>query len=502
MIKKNDEFIITIEDIGVNGEGIGHVDGLALFVKDAVIGDVVRVRVMKMQKNYGFAKLLEVVEASKDRVCAECSIARSCGGCQIQEMDYQAQLRFKTKKVKENLERIGKIDFQAENAPVFHDCLGMEKPWRYRNKAQFPIGKKDGKITAGFYAGRTHTIIPCDDCRIGIEENKTILDIVITHMEQYHIPPYDEETHKGVVRHVLIRKGFHTGQLMVCLVINAEQLKAGEELTEKLKKLQGMTSISLNINKQKTNKILGDKIVNLYGEGYITDTIGDINFRISPLSFYQVNPVQTEKLYGTALQYAQLSGEENVFDLYCGVGTISLFLAKKAKSVTGVEIVPQAIEDAKKNAKINEIGNTRFYTGAAEEIIPELYQKGVTADVVVVDPPRKGCDEKLLSTIVDMKPDRLVYVSCDSATLARDVKYLTEWGFVLREVQPVDMFPHCSAVETVVLLSQQKPDDRIEVEIELDEMMEKYGVQIMRDIAVESQGQCLNPNISLAGRQS
>ena len=470
MIRKNDEFILEIEDMGVNGEGIGHVDGLALFVKDALIGDTVRVKVMKMQKNYGFARLLEVIAPSADRIAPLCPVARSCGGCQIQEMNYPAQLKFKAKKVKENLERIGKLDFNAENAPEFYDCIGMDVPWNYRNKAQFPIGRnKEGKIIAGFYAGRTHSIIECEDCAIGIKENKDILHMVIAHMEKWKIEPYREEDHKGLVRHVLIRKGFTTGEIMVCLILNGKKFPGLSELVDNLKKIDGMTSISINVNTEQTNRILGSEVIPVYQEVYITDYIGDVKFRISPLSFYQVNPVQTRKLYGTALDYAELTGEENVFDLYCGVGTISLFLAKKAKHVIGVEIVGQAIEDAKVNAQINHIENAQFYCGAAEEVIPDLYRQGVTADVVVVDPPRKGCDEKLLDTIVNMAPEKVVYVSCDSATLARDLKYLNEHGYVVRKVQPVDMFPMGVHVETVVLLSHKKPDGHINVKVEFGE---------------------------------
>ena len=470
MIRKNDEFILEIEDTGVNGEGIGHVDGLALFVKDALIGDTVRVKVMKMQKNYGFARLLEVIAPSADRIAPLCPVARSCGGCQIQEMNYPAQLKFKAKKVKENLERIGKLDFNAENAPEFYDCIGMDVPWNYRNKAQFPIGRnKEGKIIAGFYAGRTHSIIECEDCAIGIKENKDILHMVIAHMEKWKIEPYREEDHKGLVRHVLIRKGFTTGEIMVCLILNGKKFPGLFDLVDNLKKIDGMTSISINVNTEHTNRILGSEVIPVYQEVYITDYIGDVKFRISPLSFYQVNPVQTRKLYGTALDYAELTGEENVFDLYCGVGTISLFLAKKAKHVIGVEIVGQAIEDAKVNAQINHIENAQFYCGAAEEVIPDLYRQGVTADVVVVDPPRKGCDEKLLDTIVNMAPEKVVYVSCDSATLARDLKYLNEYGYVVRKVQPVDMFPMGVHVETVVLLSHKKPDGHINVKVEFGE---------------------------------
>ncbi len=446
-MKKNDELIVEIVDIGINGEGIGKVDGYTLFVKDAIMGDKAKVKITKPSKNYAYARLVEVMEPSKLRVEPACPVARSCGGCQIQEMSYESQLEFKKSKVENNIRRIGKVeDFKI------HDTLGMEDPFRYRNKAQFPIRRsKDGRIIAGFYAGRTHSVIECEDCVIGISENKEILDIVIAHMEKYEIEPYDEDTHQGVVRHVLIRKGFKTGEIMVSIVVNGNKLKHSDRLVDQLvANINEIKDISINRNKEKTNVIMGEKTITLYGEGYITDYIGDVAFRISPLSFYQVNPVQTEVLYGKALEYAGLTGDEVVFDLYCGVGTISLFLAKSTKKVYGVEIVPEAIEDAKVNAKLNDIDNTEFYVGKAEEVIPKLYkEEGIKADVVVVDPPRKGCDEVLLETIVEMEPKRLVYVSCDSATLARDISFLKDRGFVLEEVQPVDMFPssvHCEVV--------------------------------------------------------
>lgn len=453
-MKKNQEFTVTIEDMGVNGEGIGRAQGYTLFIKDAIPGDVVRGIVTKAEKNYGYGRVTEIVTSSPNRVEPVCPVARSCGGCQIQEMSYESQLKYKKLKVKNNLDRIGKLrDY------VIHDTLGCKSPWRYRNKAQFPIGRnKAGKIIAGFYAGRTHAIIECHDCKIGIEENRDILRVIISHMEKYNIEPYNEAAHTGLVRHVIIRKGFKTGEIMVSLVINGEKVKAQDRLVhELLEKIPAIKDISLNINRDKTNVILGEKIITLYGSGYITDFIGEVKFRISPLSFYQVNPQQTEVLYKKALEYAGLSGKETVFDLYCGVGTISLFLAQSAKQVYGVEVVPQAIDDARINAEINGIRNAEFFVGRAEEIIPDLYQnKGICADVVVVDPPRKGCDERLLETIVQMKPRRMVYVSCDSATLARDLKYLTEKGFRVEEVQPVDMFGHSVHVETVVLMSKVK----------------------------------------------
>ena len=339
---------------------------------------------------------------------------------------------------------------------VMEPILGMEHPWRYRNKAQFPFGRdKDGRIIAGFYAGRTHHIVEAEDCLLGVEENAVILDIIKKIMEEYQIAPYDEETHKGLIRHALIRKGFSNGELMVCLVINGKQLPHADIFVERLKEVPGMTSISYNINQEKTNVILGAELVNLYGPGYITDKIGNVSYQISPLSFYQVNPVQTEKLYGTALEYAGLTGGETVWDLYCGIGTISLFLAQKAKKVYGVEIVPPAIEDARRNAALNGMENVEFFVGKAEEVLPREYEKNqVYADVIVVDPPRKGCDSVCLGTIVRMQPKRVVYVSCDSATLARDVKYLGERGYEVERVRCCDMFGMSGHVETVALLSQ------------------------------------------------
>ena len=487
-MKKNDRFVLKIEDMGENGEGIGRLDGYIWFVKDAVIGDVIEAGVTKMKKQYGFARLIRVIEPSEYRTEERCPSARRCGGCQIQAVDYQEQLRLKEKKVYNNLKRIGGLsslllpggeetteqtkEEKERNAVVMEPIIGMENPWRYRNKAQFPFGRnKDGRIVTGFYAGRTHDIVKQEDCLLGVEENREILSIIRNFMEEYKIEPYNEETHRGLVRHVLIRKGFQTGELMVCLVINGRKLPGQQALTERLLEIPGMTSISLNVNQEKTNVILGKELINLWGEGHITDYIGAVQYRISPLSFYQVNPVQTERLYGTALEYAGLTGNETVWDLYCGRGTISLFLAQKAKQVYGVEIVPQAIDDARENARLNHMENVEFFVGKAEEVLPEQYERNqIYADVIVVDPPRKGCDEKCLETIVKMSPNRVVYVSCNSSTLARDVKYLEERGYRTERVRCVDMFPHSGHVETVVLLSQQKPDDTIEIDLDLDEL--------------------------------
>ena len=464
--RKNDLVTLEIEDCGIDGEGIGKADGFTVFVKDAVIGDTVTAKIIKAKKNYGYGRLMEVLKPSPYRVEPKCEFARQCGGCQLQALSYDQQLVFKTNKVKGHLERIGGFtDIPME--PI----IGMDELFHYRNKAQFPVGRnKEGKIVTGFYAGRTHNIIENRDCALGVAENKEVLDRVIAHMEKYGIEPYNEATGKGLVRHVLIRYGYFTKEVMVCLILNGNKIPKEELLVKSLCEIPGMTSITINVNKKHSNVILGEEIRLLWGQEYITDRIGDISYQISPLSFYQVNPMQTQKLYAKALEYADLHGEETVWDLYCGIGTISLFLAQKAKFVRGVEIVPAAIENAKENAKLNGLENTEFFVGKAEEVLPREYKKnGVYADVIVVDPPRKGCDETLLETMIEMNPERIVYVSCDSATLARDLKYLCERGYELRKVCPVDQFGMTVHVETVVLLSHKKPDGHINVKVEFGE---------------------------------
>lgn len=463
--KKDDCVTLHIEDIGTGGEGIGKADGFTFFVKDAIVGDVIEAKIMKLKKNYGYARLMKVLTPSKDRVEPKCPVARQCGGCQIQEMRYEAQLAFKQKMVQNNLERIGGLsDFEM------YPVIGMETPYAYRNKAQFPVGEdKDGNIVIGFYAGRTHHIVEQTDCCIGAPENGEVLRKVKAYMQKNQIRPYNEEHHSGIVRHILIRTGYHTKEIMVCLIVNAAKascLKNAEQLTESLREMDGMTSVMVNFNTEKTNVILGKKSEVLWGQPYIEDFIGDVKYQISPQSFFQVNPMQTEKLYAKALEYAGLTGNETVWDLYCGIGTISLFLAKNARKVYGVEIVPQAIEDARNNAKRNGIDNAEFFVGKAEEVVPAFYEKAlkqaqdseagksIRPDVVVVDPPRKGCEEVLLETIVKMQPQRIVYVSCDSATLARDLKFLSANGYAVKKVQPVDQFGHSVHIETVVLLSK------------------------------------------------
>ena len=538
-MKKNDIFELEITDMGTDGEGIGHYDGMTFFVKDALIGDVITARVTKLKKNYGYARVEEIKTPSTFRIEPKCALHKRCGGCQIQALSYEKQLEFKNDKVRNNLMRIGGFsedEISAKMAPP----VGIDDPYRYRNKAQFPVGRdKDGNIITGFYASRSHNIIPVDDCMLGVPVNKEILDIIKAWMNEYGIEPYDEVSRTGLVRHVLIRYGFTSKQIMVCLVINGDGLdskrrvenvnvsyvasgkitdkcdrdrasyNATDTLCERLSKIDGMTSISYNINKENTNVILGKKTVCIWGKPYIEDTIHllsypdftpqgtGITYQISPQSFYQVNPKQTEKLYSTALEFAGLTGKESVWDLYCGIGTISLFLSQRAKKVYGVEIVPQAIDDAKNNAKINGITNAEFFVGKAEEVLPEFYAdakknitKGseaikpevpaakytdevdmLTPDVIVVDAPRKGCDEKCLDTMLKMEPQRIVYVSCDSATLARDLKILCEEKYELVKWQAFDQFSHTGHVETVCLLSKlHEAKHHVNVRLDMDEL--------------------------------
>ncbi len=512
--KKNDELILEIVDMGSQGEGIGRADGYALFVKDALVGDVIRARIIKTKKQYGYARLMELIQPSPDRVEPACPVARQCGGCQLQHCSYPRQLVWKQEKIAHCLQRIGGLDVRlpGEKLPdasdraegtkdhenitapvVMEPIMGMQEPYYYRNKAQFPVGyDRDGNLVTGFYAGRTHQVIPHTDCLIQHPCNRAILDVVIAFMKEYQIPAYREESHTGLIRHILIRVGKATGQVMVCLVMNGQELPHAKEFVERLLRCESndhalqdggiaavakqenhlersclsteverqsrpckITSICLNVNQEKTNRILGDEIIPLYGQPYIEDSIGDIRYRISPLSFYQVNPEQTKRLYETALEYADLQGGEVVWDLYCGIGTISLFLSQKADKVFGVEIVPQAIENARENARMNHIHNAEFFVGAAEDVIPQKYLESggsLRADVVVLDPPRKGCDEKLLETVVRMEPERIVYVSCDPATLARDLKYLCSHGCELKRVRGCDMFGMSYHVESVCLL--------------------------------------------------
>ena len=525
-LQKNAIVTVTIEDIGTEGEGIGKVDGFTLFVKDAVVGDTVEAKILKSKKNYAYARMERVLQPSPFRITPKCAYYRQCGGCQLQALSYEKQLAFKQEKIRNNLIRIGGFDAEFVDAHM-EPIVGMEEPYFYRNKAQYPVGTdREGNVITGFYAGRTHSIIANTECYLGAPENKDILEIILDYMKKNHVSAYDETTGKGLVRHILIRKGFTSGEWMVCLVLNFCGKKAAggnrtqtetvqflpnqRELLDKLCKIPNMTSVSVSINTEKTNVIMGKEVYTIWGKGTISDTIHvrdmkkagypltgrELSFHISPLSFYQVNPVQTEKLYSLALEYAGLTGKETVWDLYCGIGTISLFLAGEAKKVCGVEIIPQAIEDARENARRNGIENAEFFVGKAEEVLPEFYEKQAAEvpllkqtgqqtsqtdaagadmlhpDVIVVDPPRKGCDEACFSTMLKMQPSRIVYVSCDSATLARDLKVLCEGGYEIKRIRGVDQFAQTVHVETVVLLSQlkQKPDDYINVTIELGDM--------------------------------
>ena len=460
MPEKNKEYEITIDAYGNSGEGIGRIDGYTLFVPGALLGERVRVLTLKCKKNYGYAKLLEVLSASPERVKPRCPVAHICGGCDLQHMSYDEQIRFKTEHVIDCLVRIGGVDMSDISPELI---VRGDHVYGYRNKAQFPVGSdKGGNTVTGFYAPRSHRIIPCDNCYLQDETINEVLRIImreIGDMDSSLI--YDEGTHKGILRHIYIRRAAADGGLMVCLIVKDDK-KQIYELADKLTKDKRIKSVLININNNMTNTLLGDRFVSVFGEKYIEDTIGDIRFRISPESFYQVNPYTTKMLYEKALEYADIRGNETVWDLYCGIGTISLFLAKKARSVIGVEVVERAIKNAKENAVLNNINNAEFICGQAEDIISRAMEKGdiKLPDVVVVDPPRKGCDELLIKSIVKASPKRIVYVSCDPATLARDVSRLRSHGYESVKVCVVDQFPQTRHVETVVQLVNigVKPD--------------------------------------------
>lgn len=451
-IKKNDIYNIKITDLGTQGEGIGKINGYTLFVKNTLPDEEVKTLVVKANKNYGYGKALEIINPSPHRINPPCSVAGKCGGCTIQHLDYETQLKLKQNKVKQNIMRIGGFN-NIKVKPV----IGMEEPYHYRNKAQYPVNSDKNGINIGFYSLGSHKIVNNDNCLIGSKVNSKILQTIKAFMENNNISAYNEETGKGLVRHILIREGFYTGEIMVCLIVNSNKFKYKKELLKALEEIENLKSIVINYNTVKSNVIMGQKCETIWGQDYITDKIGDLIFKISPLSFFQVNPVQTYKLYSKALEFANLKGNEIVIDAYCGIGSISLFLAQKAKKVYGIEIVPDAIGNAIENAKLNNIKNAEFFAGKSEDIVPKLYnEKKIKADVMVVDPPRKGCDESLLRLMLNMKPERIVYVSCDSATLARDLKILCESGtYNIEKVQPVDMFPHSYHVETVVLMSKK-----------------------------------------------
>jgi 23S rRNA (uracil1939-C5)-methyltransferase len=450
--------IYTVEITGLTheGQGVGKLDGFVVFVDGALLGEVVDVKIIKQTKSYAVGSVVRLQRPSEKRVEPFCPAFDKCGGCSIQHMSYDAQLEFKTDTVRQNLKRIGGLDnLQVKNA------IGMEQPFHYRNKVQYPVGTCGSDVVIGFYEKGSHNIIESKECNIQPEESNDIRDIVRDFFKANGISIYNEKTGKGFLRHVMVRKGFKTNELMVVLVVNGKKVPKADQLVKLLcDKYENIKSIVVNVNTKNTNIILGDKNTCIYGQEYISDYIGRYKFNISPLSFFQVNPVQTEVLYNKALEYAGLTGNETVFDLYCGIGTISLFLSEKAKKVIGVEIVPDAIADAKRNAELNGILNVEFLVGEAETVIPKLYEEGTRADVVVVDPPRKGCEEGLLKTLVDMQPQRIVYVSCNPSTLARDVKFLCENGFEAKCVQPVDMFPWTGHVEATILMTRCGSEDK------------------------------------------
>ncbi len=451
MLKKNDICKIKIIDQDNLGQGIGKVDGFPIFVRHAVKGDIANVLLTKVKKGYAYGRIMELIDPSKLRKKPDCLIFKRCGGCQLQMMDYEAQLLLKQKNVEDCLTRIGGCDI-----PNMLPILKSDEIYRYRNKAQYPVGvDKKGNTVCGFFAERSHEIIECNDCLLTPSIFSDIVRDILKWMNDENIKPYNETNGKGIVRHIFIRQAFTTGQMSLCIVVNSDNLPKKDSFIRIMSKYDGIKYISISVNKKKSNVIMGDKIKLIYGDMYIEEKIGDVKFRISPMSFYQINPKQTRKLYDKVAEFADLSGDEIVLDLYCGIGTIGLYAASRASKLIGIEIIPEAIEDAKINQKLNNVENAEFYAGKAEEILPMLYRQGVKkADVIIVDPPRKGCDENALATICDISPKKLVYVSCNPATLARDVKFLSEKGFKLEKVQPVDMFPNTVHVETVVLMSK------------------------------------------------
>lgn len=450
-VKKNETITLMIEDLTHEGNGVGKVDGYPLFIPYALPGEEAIVKVVKVKTNFGYGKLLEVKESSDERVEPPCNVFYQCGGCQLQHMSYAMQLKMKENQVKNVMKKIAHL----EHVPV-HPTLGMEDPWRYRNKVQIPVGEKDGELITGFYRMRSHEIIDdMETCVIQDELNDRSVHAVRRIANRLGIKAYDEKTDRGVLRHIMVRTGRETNETMIVLITRTEKLPHKEEFIRELTEtFPHVKSIVHNINNKRTNVILGRKTKVIWGEEYIYDTIGDIRFAISAKSFYQVNPQQTTKLYEKALEYAKIDENDVVIDAYCGIGTISLFLAQKAKKVYGVEVVPEAIEDAKINAKLNGITNTEFVVGEAEKVMPKWKEQGMRPDVIVIDPPRKGCDPDFLQAMIEMEPKRIVYVSCNPSTLARDLRILEDGGYSAKEVQPVDMFPQTSHIEAVCRLER------------------------------------------------
>ena len=475
-MRKNDEMVLTITAQGNDGEGIAKVDGFPVFVKDTVAGDKILAGITRVKKSYAYARLIKLLEPSADRVESPCPIAKRCGGCQLQAVSYEAQLKFKEKKVYDCLRRIGGIpedELEAAAEPI----QGMEEPFRYRNKAQYPVGRsKDGRIIAGFFAAHSHSIVECRDCLLSPPEFGEIVETITGFMDENKIEPYDETSGSGLVRHILLRKGFGTGQIMVCLVINGKTLPHLQKFIEALtsgKIGANICSIVLNINTETTNVIMGEDTRVVHGKGYIEDELSGLRFRISANAFYQVNPVQAASLYRKTVEYAGLTGAEEVWDICSGIGTITLLLAKNAKQVHGIEIVPDAVKDAVANAKLNSIDNVEFICADVTKYVQNIPSVAdIHADVVVVDPPRKGLSVEVLETVSTIQPSRIVYVSCEPSTLARDLKLLSAYGYHLKKYKPYDQFCQTGHAEVVSLL--QKMSNTRERTITLDVEMEEY----------------------------
>ena len=436
-----------IVDISHEGKGVGKIDGLTIFIEGGTLGDTVNVEITQMKKNFALGKTVEIVKSSRHRVESNCKVSDDCGGCQLRELDYTNQLKMKTQKVKSDLERIGKL----ENVQA-HDIIGMNKPIRYRNKAQVPVGENH----IGFYKKGSNSIVDTDECVIQSKSTEKAIKLIREFMKKYEVSGYNKRTNRGVIRHIVTKISFKTQDMMIIVVTNTHKLPHKEELIEMIRaEMPNVKSIIQNVNDRRTNLVLGEKNKIIYGHGKIIDYIGDLQFKISPNSFFQVNPKQTLVLYEKALKFADLKGHETVFDIYSGIGSLSLFLSKKARKVYGVEVVKEAVEDAKENAKLNDIKNVEFFEGTAESVLPKLYEEGKRADVVVLDPPRKGCETEVLDSIIKLSPEKIVYVSCNPSTLARDLNYLSENGFKVKEVQPVDMFAGSVHVETVTLIEKK-----------------------------------------------
>lgn len=451
-MKKNDKLILDITDITNEGMGVGHADGMAVFVPFTAVGDQIEALVVKVKSSYAYGKCINIIKSSENRAEPFCAAFKKCGGCQLMHMTYSSQLETKKKFIYDALTRLGGQD---KNLQI--DMIGATDITGYRNKMVYPIGEdKDGKTVCGFYAQRSHSIVPLKSCTLGMGDDSVIISTVLEYMKKYKVKPYNEEKHKGSVRRIFIRRGRYSGETMVVISANSKTLPKEDELAASLKESDNtITSVILNINEKRTNLVLGDSNRVLFGKPFITDTLCGNDYEISPHSFFQVNPVQTENLYNKAIEYAEISDTDTVFDIYCGIGTISLTAAKSAKKVIGVEIVEEAIKNAKQNTVANGVSNAEFYAGSAEEIVPKLVKSGEKPDIVILDPPRKGSDNITLSTIISAKPKRIVYVSCNPATLARDIKILNQGGYTLEKVMGVDMFANSVHVESVALLSKK-----------------------------------------------